>query len=110
MSNYIRESIDLITKIVNTEDFLLLKVTDNNAYEYNMKKMFPEFSEQYPLLFKKAINKEDLSMLDTMLQSMDEIQNKKELDTDKIKEIHTSLGEKIAEKYLYPTIGKPPTK
>jgi len=102
MSQEIRESINLINQIINTEQFLIMKNNDKILYQDSVRKLFPFFAEQYPLLFKKIIFNEDLSMLGPMLQSIDDVVSGKDA-----KEITQNLSEQIAEKYLYPTIGKP---
>jgi hypothetical protein len=67
--------------------------------------MFPTFPKDYPLLFKKIINKEDIALLTTMLNSIDAISSGKDE-----KEITNGLGEHLAEKYIYPVLGAPPIK
>jgi hypothetical protein len=102
MSQEIRESIELIQKLVNTEVCITMKNNDKVMYQNHITKIFPTFAEDYPLLFKKIIFHEDLSMLEPMLRSIDDIHAGKDHQ-----QIRQKLGEQIAEKYLYPTMGKP---
>ena len=102
MSKEIRETVDLIQKIINTDSYLIMKNNDKIFYREKVNKLFPSFAEQYPILFKKIIFHEDLSMLEPMLKSIDEV-----VEGKNAKEITRNLSEQIAEKYLYPTIGKP---
>ena len=104
-SNEIKQSVELIQKIMNTEEYIILQREDNIKYRNNLISMFPTFANDYPLLFKKIINKEDIAMLTTMLNSIDAISSGKDE-----KEITNGLGEHLAEKYIYPVLGAPPIK
>ena len=102
MSKEIRDSIELIKKVVNTDVSIAMKNEDIVLYTENMCKIFPTFAQDYPILFKKLITHDDISMLEPMLKSLDDVHEGKNQ-----KEITTNLSEQIAEKYLYPTMGKP---
>ena len=102
MSQELREGIELIQKIISMDNYMIMKNNDKIIYENSVRKLFPLFAEQYPLLFKKVIFNEDLSMLEPMLQSIDDVVAGKDA-----KEITQNLSEQIAEKYLSPTMGKP---
>ena len=102
MSQELRESINLIQKIINTDEFIIMKNNDKIYYQDSIQKIFPSFAAQYPILFKKLIFNDDLSMLEPMLKSIDDVVSGKNP-----KEITRNLSEQIAEKYLYPTMGKP---
>jgi len=105
MSVEIKESILLIQKLVATESAIILFNEDKIRYKNHMENIFPTFAKEYPLLFKKIIFKEDLTMLAPMLKSIDDIVAGKNE-----KQITTKLGEDLAEKFLYPVLGKPPPK
>ena len=104
-SNEIRESITLIQQMINTEKFIQLFAEDQSKYKYELSQLFPTFSSEYPILFKKVILKQDLVMLEQMLKSIEDLNNGKDE-----KNVTTSIGESLAEKYLYPVLGKPETK
>jgi len=53
-------------------------------------------------LFKKIVFKEDLSMLEIFLTKIEALEN----GTSE-QEVTTNIGETLAEKYLYPVLGKP---
>ena len=74
-SNDIRESIKLITQLINTEEYVELLKEDRMKYQEKVRSIFPTFAQEYPQLFKKVVLKGDLSMLDTMLQSIDDIRD-----------------------------------
>ena len=102
MSQELRESINIINKIINTDEYKIMKNNDKIYYQDSIQKIFPSFASQYPILFKKLIFNDDLSMLEPMLKSIDDVVSGKNP-----KEITRNLSEQIAEKYLYPTMGKP---
>lgn len=101
-SNEIRESVVLIQKIINTDVCINLFNEDKSKYQEHLRKLFPTFAQEYPSLFKKIILNQDLSMLDQMLKSIDDLNTGKDE-----KDVTTSIGESLAEKYLYPVLGKP---
>ena len=103
-SNQIRETVNLIQQVINTPIFVVLSNEDKSKYQDELRKLFPTFAEEYPSLFKKVILNQDLSMLDQMLKSIDDLNTGKNE-----KDITTSIGESLAEKYLYPVLGKPET-
>jgi hypothetical protein len=102
MSQEMRESIEMIKKVISTEISIAMKNEDAVMYQDNMRKIFPTFAQDYPILFKKLINNDDLSMLEPMLKSLDDVKSGKNP-----KVVTTNLSEQIAEKYLYPTMGRP---
>ena len=104
-STEIKQTVELIQKIINTEEFITLKNEDDVKYRNKLITLFPTFSQDYPSLFKKIINNDDLTMLNTMLNSLSDISSGKNE-----KQITTELGEHLAEKYLYPVLGAPPIK
>ena len=104
-SDEIKQTVELIQKIINTEEYIVLKRDDSVRYRTKLSEMFPTFANDYPILFKKIINKDDITMLTTMLNSLNDISSGKNE-----KEITEGLGEHLAEKYIYPVLGAPPIK
>jgi len=104
-STEIKQTVELIQKIINTEEYIVLKKEDDIRYRNKLTTLFPTFAQDYPSLFKKIINNDDLTMLNTMLNSLSDISSGKNE-----KQITTELGEQLAEKYLYPVLGAPPIK
>jgi hypothetical protein len=100
--NKIRETIELIKQIINTEKCVNLEKDDVVKYREYIYQLFPTFANEYPSLFKKIIFRQDISMLETMLQSIEDLHNGRSE-----KDITTSIGESLAEKYIYPVFGKP---
>jgi hypothetical protein len=100
--NDVMSTIQLIQKIIEVKEFVELYKNDQSKYRENLQRMFPTFAGDYPFLFKKVIFKQDLSLLPTILQSIDNIKN-----GENEKNITANIGEILAEKYLYPVLGKP---
>jgi len=101
--NSMRDQIKIIQQLANTQLCIDLASDDKGKYVDHMKTIFPEFSEKYMILFKKIIFREDLTMLEPMLKSLEELESGKITEKD----ITTNIGETLAEKYLYPVLGKP---
>jgi len=100
--NNIRETIELIIRMINTDECINLEKEDVAKYREFLYKLFPTFASDYPSLFKKVIFRQDLSMLETMLQSIEDLHKGRSE-----KDITTNIGETLAEKYIYPVFGKP---
>lgn len=99
----IRGTIKLIQEMMQTDKCMLMEVEDKIKFINFMRESFPSFYEEYPFLFKKVIARQDLSMLEPMLKAIEDIYEGKRVD----KEAANEIGEQLAEKYLYPTFGKP---
>jgi hypothetical protein len=104
-SNEIKQTVELVQKIINTEEYIILKKENDIKYRNKLISLFPTFSNDYPILFKKIINNDDITMLYTMLNSINDVSSGKDE-----KKITTELGEMLAEKYIYPVVGAPPIK
>jgi hypothetical protein len=101
--NAIRETTILIQKMIDTEQCKNLEKEDPDNYRKMLHNLFPSFAADYPSLFKQIIFRRDLSMLEMMLQKIEDLQ----AGTITEKEITTNIGETLAEKYIYPVFGKP---
>jgi len=104
--NKIRNEAKVIQLLANTELCTNLLKEDKNKYFEYMRELYPDFAQKYIGLFKKIIYKEDLAMLDVFLNQIEELEN----GTSTEKDITANIGEILAEKYLYPVLGKPETK
>jgi hypothetical protein len=98
----IRDTVDLLQKIINTCEFKEKKENNNKEYQNYLIQIFPTFYETYPTLFNNIIENKDLSFLEPMLDGIMKINENKDLKDN----IEKDLGEKLAEKYLYPNIKK----
>jgi hypothetical protein len=98
----IKDQIIILQKMINTELCINLEKEDPTKYREYMHQLFPDMALKCPSLFKKIIFRQDISMLEKMYESIEELNNGKSE-----KEITTSIGETLAEKYIYPVLGKP---
>jgi hypothetical protein len=101
--NAIRETTVLIQKMIDTEQCKQLEKEDLDQYRQMLHSLFPTFATDYPSLFKQIIFRRDLSMLEVMLKKIEDLQ----AGSISEKEITTTIGESLAEKYIYPVFGKP---
>ena len=101
-TNEIAETVKLIQEMISTNEIVELFNNDKQLYREKITNIFPTFAASYPSLFKKIINKDDITMLTQMLQSINDIEQGKNE-----KDITDNIGETLAEKYLYPVLGKP---
>ena len=79
-----------------------MRENNKNEYQNYLMQLFPTFYETYPTLFDNIIENKDLAFLEPMLEGIMKINENKDLKDD----IEKDLGEKLAEKYLYPNIKK----
>jgi hypothetical protein len=98
----IRDTVNLLKQIINTDEFKEKKENNNKEYQNYLIRIFPTFYETYPTLFNNIIENKDLTFLESMLEGIIKINENK----DNKDNIEKDLGEKLAEKYLYPNIKK----
>jgi hypothetical protein len=98
----IRDTVDFLQQIVNTEKLKEMKEDNKKEYQHYLIQLFPTFYETYPTLFDNIIENKDLTFLEPMLDGIMKINGNKDLKDG----IEKDLGEKLAEKYLYPNIKK----
>jgi hypothetical protein len=79
-----------------------LKELNIVLYNIEVEKMFKEFSDEYPALFRLVLENKDLSILNQMLDTIEKINTNRigKLDGEKL------IGERLAEEYLYPVVNK----
>lgn len=98
----IRDTVNLLKQIINTYEFKEMKENNNKEYQNYLIQIFPTFYETYPTLFNNIIENKDLTFLESMLEGIIKINENKDIKDN----IEKDLGEKLAEKYLYPNIKK----
>jgi hypothetical protein len=98
----IRNTVNLLKQMINTYEFKEMKENNNKEYQNYLIQIFPTFYETYPTLFNNIIENKDLTFLEPMLEGIIQINENKDLKDN----IEKDLGEKLAEKYLYPNIKK----
>ena len=62
----------------------------------------PHIYDKYATVVKTICRKDDLTFLDKMIKSLEQVDNGKK----SMKEVSSNLGEELADKYLYPKVGK----
>lgn len=77
-----------------------INLQDSFEIELNILEKFPDFYEKYPFIVKKISKNEDITMLYTMLDKIQQVQENNTSMTNVEKE----LGETLANKYLYPVL------
>ncbi len=95
-------SIEKILEYMCKDDIIKLKEEDAGGYIDHMEKKFPAFSFRYFSLFQHIIEGEDLTHLFSMLGAIERVK-KGETTLD---DAEKDLGEELAQKYVYPHIGK----
>jgi hypothetical protein len=98
----IRDTVEFLQQIVSTEKLKEMKKDNKKEYQNYLIQLFPTFYETYPTIFNNIIENKDLTFLEPMLEGIIKINENKSLKDS----IEKDLGEKLAEKYLYPNIKK----
>lgn len=97
---WIKENIKLVSdKISQMESN---GKTDAFDFEMEIMESCPEFYQSHPFLVKKLCKRDDLSMLNKMLNQLEKV----ELGNTSLAGVELNLGEELANKYLYPVINK----
>jgi hypothetical protein len=88
-ATYIRKNVKEIKKWV-----------ENNDTEKDIRERVPDFVEKYPELFKKIINKSDLTPINTMLSMLDR------MGSGSISQHQASaiIGKQLVDKYVTPKL------
>ena len=92
--------------VLNIKEWMAnnVELRNQNIVLYNIEaeKVFKQFSEEYPSLFKLVLENKDLSILNHMMDTVEKINKNKinKLDGEKL------IGERLAEEYLYPVVNK----
>ena len=98
----IKKNSELIRKFCELDKYQKLKEENNKKYEDTLMGIFKSFYEKYPAIFRAVIRGHDLNILYMMIEMKKKI-NSGEVDRKKA-EIY--MGEQLAERFLYPVIGK----
>ena len=99
-TNEIKKNIDNINKRI--QELVKQGKTESFDIEIVLLEEMPEFYDEYPFLVKRLCKRENNDFLFKMLDNLEAVdKGKKSLATTELK-----LGEELAEKYLYPAVGK----
>ena len=96
----IRKMIVEIKKFTELEYYKELKIHDKLQFEFSLRDVFPQFSEEHPFLFRKIVMGDDLTFLYKMLDSITEI-NK---GSTTQQQVEMDLGTQLANMYVYPAL------
>ena len=89
-----------IKKFADLDEFKEIKKRDKFQYEFAVGELFPTFAQEYPFLFRKIANGDDLTMLFKMLDSITSV-NKGEMTKIQVEQ---SLGHDLANLYVHPAM------
>jgi hypothetical protein len=71
-------------------------------FEMDIMEILPVFYQSHPFLVKTLCKKTDLTILNKMLEQLKQVEN----GDKSLSGVEMSLGNELADKYLYPVIGK----
>lgn len=93
----IKEKVNIINKYIESQG-------DKDPFKIEMEiiEKYPEIYDDYPHLVKKLCKKEDMTMLVTMLNRLQNVEDGKE----SLASVEYNLGNNLADKYLNPVVNK----
>lgn len=98
----IKKNSELIRKFCELDKYKKLKEENNKEYEDTLMGIFKSFNDKYPAIFRAVIRGHDLDILYMMIEMKKKINNG-EVEQ---KKAELYMGEKLAERFLYPVVGK----
>lgn len=98
--NHIKQSIATIKKFVADHEKIGIK--NPSDLQILFSKAHQSIYDKYATVVKTICRKDDLTFLDKMIQSLEQVDKGKK----SMKEVSNNLGEELAGKYLYPKVGK----
>ena len=97
---WIKENINNIINKIN--EMKSKGKTDPFDFEMSVLELYPEFYESHPFLVKTLCKREDLSILNKMLDQLTSVES----GTKSFAGVELKLGEELANQYLYHVINK----
>jgi len=93
--------INTVNELVNMVNELSInpKITDHQI-EIMILEKYPEFYDMYPYLVKKICKKQDISMFYKMISGI----NKINTEQDTLHNVEKTLGDELANTFLYPNL------
>jgi hypothetical protein len=92
----IKQYVSLLQAKMESNDMKLLKETNPDEYKQKLDNYVPKFREEYPFLYRMIINNNDLSMLDTFLNNIADIDN----GNKTLNDARNDLGQILHDKYV----------
>lgn len=92
----ILQYVELLQAKMNTDEMKFLKEFHYDEYKQKLDNYVPEFKLEYPFLYKNIINGSDLTILNTFLDNIADIDNGKKT----LNEVRNDLGQMLHDKYI----------
>jgi hypothetical protein len=92
----INQYVRLIQHKKNSEQMIKLKESTPTEYKQQLDNFVPEFKNEYPFLYRMIISDNDLSILDTFLDNIVDIDDGKKT----LNEVRNDLGHMLHDKYI----------
>lgn len=98
--NFVKENISKINDIIID----MKRKGNNNIVDHELEVMntLPEFYQDYPFLVKKVCKGDDLNMLQTMFNNLEQVES----GDKSLASVELKLGQNLASKYLDPVVKK----
>jgi predicted transcriptional regulator len=99
----INDTLQLIKQFVDSPELTDIRAKQGyDAYKDYITRVFPVFYNDFPTLVEMVIDGKDISFINRMFDALIQIDKGRSKE-----EVEKKLGEELAEKYLYPKIGRP---
>jgi len=92
----ITQYVKLLQTKMNTDEMKILKEINPDEYKQKLDNYVPQFKLEYPFLYRMIIANNDLTILDTFLNNMSDIDN----GTKTLNEVRNDMGQMLHEKYV----------
>jgi hypothetical protein len=97
---FVNENVKSISEQINK--MMLKGISEPFDLELEIMESHPEFYQTHPFLVKKLCKREDLSMLNKMLEQLQKVES----GNKSLSGVELNLGEELANEYLYPVVNK----
>ena len=92
----ILQYVELLQAKMNTDDMKFLKQFHPDEYKQKLDNYVPQFKEEYPFLYRMIIANNDLTILNTFLDNITDIDDGKKTLND----VRDDLGHMLHDKYI----------
>jgi len=92
----INQYVELLQNKMNTDEMKFLKQFHPDEYTQKLDNYVPQFKEEYPFLYRMIINNNDLTILNTFLDNLTDIDDGKKT----LNEARDELGHMLHNKYI----------
>lgn len=99
-------NIEIVKETINNINNEINKESNKNKTTFELELYilteYPEFYNNYPFLVKKLCKKDDIQMLYKMFDNLNEV----ELGNKSLSNVESTLGNELAQQYIYSKINK----